>query len=390
VALWHARPMRAAPLVLVLLLGCPTAVPTPADPPPTSDLTLAHWTTFGSLGVGEVHLDLVDTSRETPESGDQAALPERTLPTTVWYPATEGHALQPALDAPAADGTFPLVVNSHGFMSAASDHAGLAAFLASHGYVVAAVEFPLSSRNTPGDADPADAINQPGDVSFVIDSVLADDGVLAGLADPDRIAASGLSLGGLTTLAVGLHPAVADPRLDALIAMAPATCILGDDIFDAPNLPLLVMHGDGDTILPFEDNIPPLIDGLTGPWWLATLAHGTHTGFPDSAAGLLDGLDHADSVGCSSIAGNLPDGAENTDIDPLDDTGPVLGPDCAAPCQDPSLLVDGMKPTRQVELSYGLARAFLDAQLEGDGEGSLWLEAGVGDQEADVTMSFGP
>ncbi len=381
--------MRLVPLLLAFVLGCPSAEPEPAEPPPVSDLTLTWWTSLGSLGVGVTHLALVDTTRETPAHETYPALPQRSLPTTVWYPATDGHALDPEPDAPAADGTFPLVVHSHGFMSAASDHAGLGAFLASHGYVFAAVEFPLSSRNAPGEADATDVVNQPADVSFVIDSILAADGLLAGLAD-DRIAASGMSLGGLTTLAVGLHPAVKDDRIDALIGMAPATCSLGDDIFDAPNPPLLLMHGDGDALLPIADHMPPLFDGLTGPAWLATLAHGTHTGFPDASAGLFDNLEHADSIGCSQIAGALPDDAENVTTDQLDGVGVVIGPDCAMPCEDESMLVDGMKPTRQVELSFALARAFLDATLYGDAEGTLWLEAGVGLQEADVTMTHAP
>ncbi len=373
---------------IALLVACPSPEPEPT-PAPASDLTLTHWTTIGSLGVGEVQLDLVDTTRETPAHDTYPALPQRALPTTVWYPATDGHALQPEPGAPAADGTFPLVVHSHGFMSGASDHAGLGAFLASHGYVFAAPEFPLSSRNAPGAADPADAINQPADVSFVIDAVLAADGPLAGLVD-DRMAASGMSLGGLSTLAVGLHPTVKDERLDALIAMAPATCSLGDDIFDVPNPPLLIMHGDGDAILPIEDHIPPLFDGLTGPRWLATLANGTHAGFPDASAGLFDGLEHADILGCGQIAGALPDDAVNPTTDQLDGVGGVLGTDCALPCLDDSMLVNGMKPTRQVELSYALFRAFLDSRFYGDSEGDLWLEAGIGQQEADVAMSAAP
>ena len=379
--------MRRFFLAAVLLLGCPSSDPPPEEPPPVSSLTLADWTNLGSLGVGELQLDLEDTSRETPAHGTFDALPSRSLPTTVWYPATEGHALQPSVEAPPAEGTFPLVVISHGFMSGASDHAGLAAFLASHGYVVANIEFPLSSRNAPGEADAADAINQPEDVSFVLDEILGlTDGPVAGLVD-DRIATGGLSMGGLTTLAVGLHPAVKDDRIDALIAMAPATCSLGLDIFDVANPPLLLMHGSSDQILPIDAHIPPLTDGLTGPWWLATLAEGTHAGFPDAAAGLLDNLDHADTLGCGQL--DLGD-AESPATDQLDGEGGVLDPDCVEPCADLDDLLPGMKPSRQVDLSFGLAHAFLDAQFYGDAEGTLWLETGVGAQEPDVAVTFAP
>lgn len=48
---------------------------------------------------------------------------------------------------------------------------------------------------------------------------------------------------------------------------------------------------------------PPLWNGGSGPRWLATFGEGTHTGFPDLAQGLLDGLDRADQIGCSSLEG---------------------------------------------------------------------------------------
>ena len=279
-----------------------------------------------AAGLDEA-LELVDTTRETPAHDTYPALPQRALPTTVFYPATDGHALQPEPDAPAADGTFPLVVHSHGFMSGSFDHEGLGAF------------------------------------------------------------AGGGGSGGRDQPARGR---LVRHRRGARRGRPPGACSLGEDVLEAPNPPLLIMHGDADAILPIEDNIPPLFDGLTGPRWLATLASGTHTGFPDASAGLFDGLEHADILGCGQIAGALPDDATNPATDELDGVGGVLGVDCAAPCEDESMLVNGMKPTRQVELSYALVRAFLDSQLQQDPEGTLWLEAGVGLQEADVAMSAAP
>lgn len=51
--------------------------------------------------------------------------------------------------------------------------------------------FPLPYAGTPGGIDGADVQHQPGDVSFVIDQVLADasseDTVFAGLVDDEKI-----------------------------------------------------------------------------------------------------------------------------------------------------------------------------------------------------------
>lgn len=97
------------------------------------------------------------------------------LETEGWYPATgtPGAILRDAPIAPAAT-PFPLVVWSHGFSGTRLDEAGILTRLASRGYVVAAVDFPLNRR------DPAipqsapsfeDIVHQPGDLSFVIDAV---------------------------------------------------------------------------------------------------------------------------------------------------------------------------------------------------------------------------
>ena len=78
----------------------------------------------------------------------------------------------------------------------------MAEAMASHGYIVAAADYPLTSGSTPGGANGDDVVNQPADVSFLIDSVLnlsADEKPFAGEVDGSRIGLSGYSLGGLTT-----------------------------------------------------------------------------------------------------------------------------------------------------------------------------------------------
>lgn len=375
---------------LLMLLGCPSADPVPADPfpPLTSDSSLNYWTAAGPMGVGVTTSTFVDESRATPEHGDEAALPERTLTTEIWYPAEAGGAEQALRDQPPLAGPHPVLIWGHGFMSDRLDHTGLGRFLASQGYVVASIGFPSSGRGTTGGADHADVVNQPEDVSFVIDSLLVIDGLLAGAVDGDFVAVAGLSLGGLTTALVGLHPAVADPRIDAIVPVAPATCSLGVEIFDAPNPPMLIIHGDGDAVLAFEEQAVPLFERSSGPRWLARLVGGTHTGFPDLTAELFDGLEHADSVGCGTIEGAI-DGEEGPTVDPIDGEGDVLDSDCTPACLDLEGYGVGMRPTRQVELLKGLMHAFLDAETGADPDARLWIEAGIGLQEEDVEIRVG-
>lgn len=378
-------------MIVLLLAGC---VPDgPADPEPsptpTSSLSLLDWSSDGPSGVGVTTLVLEDASRETPAHGEEPALPTRQLEVEVWYPAEAGGATQAFPGQPVVGAGLPLLLWSHGFLSDRLDHTGLGQFLASHGYVVASIGYPLSGRGAPGGADPADVVNQPGDVSFVLDALLAEEGLLSGAVDAESfVGAAGLSLGGMTTALVGLHPAVLDDRLDALIPVAPATCSLGVEVLETEGPPTLIIHGDGDAVLPFDEHAQVLFDGMQGARWLARLVGGTHTGFPDLTAELFDGLDHADSVGCGQISDAIAEG-EAVTVDPVDEVGDVLGPDCPVPCEDLEGYGEGMRPTRQVTLLKSLMHAFLDGVALGDAEGTLWIEAGVGLQEADVEVSAG-
>mgnify|MGYP001812363608 FL=1 len=107
----------------------------------------------GPFAVGELELTLVDRSRATAANGAVAASPERVLETSVWYPARhrslEWLRAGPPPLAPGACPS-PLVIYSHGFMSFRHNGAYLATHLASHGYVVAAANFPLTHFGTPG------------------------------------------------------------------------------------------------------------------------------------------------------------------------------------------------------------------------------------------------
>jgi predicted dienelactone hydrolase len=375
--------------LLGLWLGGWVAACGPQDePPPVSERTVAEMTAPGPFGVGVATFTFTDTSRVRPANGAEPEAPQRELVTEVWYPAVEGSPGAPARDAAVdlSGGPQPLLVHSHGFMSSRTHHPGLASFLASHGYVFAAPDFPLSGLGAPGGPTVLDLGQQPGDVSHVIDSLLelnaAPDHAFEGLIDADRIGLSGLSLGGLTTLLAGLFPDLRDGRADLLIPMAAPSCWLPVRSFDEATLPMMVLHGDSDALVPFEAHAQPLYDHADAPKILARFVAGTHTGFPDFSAALFDNLEHADSIGCEAIEGSIDEGGSTSGLFPGEE---LLNADCALPCASGQLGV-GMKPSRQVLLTLAVVRAYLDARFRGDSEAALFLSNGIAVRESDIQL----
>ena len=230
------------------------------------------------------------------ENWSDPARDGRSLPTEIWYPATDefrgkdlaeatrdAYELIPGFppgwqtavrDAAARKGSFPLVVFSHGFGSHRRQSTFLCTHLASHGYIVAAMDH---SGNTifemvqmmmaaqmgtpPPDATgllPELIAARPADVGFVIDRMLEGPLRAAGcIVDEKRIGMSGHSFGGWTTLATTAR----DRRIRAALALAPAggwsplpSDALGQalDFAWGRDVPILFLVAEFDTLLPLR------------------------------------------------------------------------------------------------------------------------------------------
>ena len=252
----------------------------------------------GTLGVTRYEIELTDESRKTNPNGEYSGDSVRRLNGTVWHPEQE-------VGAP-----FPLVIYSHGFTSSRLGGAYLAEHLASLGYVVAAVDYPLTNFGAPGGPNIRDVINQPGDVSFIIDTLLEHNATeghrLAGLIDPKRIGATGISLGGLTTTLVSFHPEMRDERISAALSIAGPTNVFDPAFFEAHPVPFLMLAGDIDAIVPFSSNAEPVINKVPGSQ-LVAIEGASHTGFAGPAAPLR-WMDNPDALGCYMVEENI-DGA---------------------------------------------------------------------------------
>lgn len=266
----------------------------------------------GPHAVGVRSFDAYDAARS------------RNLPVEVWYPAAAAHAgqdqaeatmdrydLLPGFppqkqaavrDAAPASGRFPVVIFSHGFGGHRRQSTFLCTHLASHGYVVAAMDHTgntildmaqMTLQVMMGEPmpDPGPMVAElialrPADASFVLDRLLAGDfGIDAASLDADRVGISGHSFGGWTTLMT----AGRDRRIKAALPLAPAggkSPLPGEALGEAldfawgRDVPTLYLVADKDSLLPLE-GMRELLGRTQGTKALAVLDNADHMHFCD-------------------------------------------------------------------------------------------------------------
>lgn len=197
-------------------------------------------------------------------------------------PARDGRRVPIKVHLPQWSGPFPVVVLSHGAGGNWDANYAQARHLASHGYVVLALEHPASNTDRMRQGmrfganlkamtrDAAEVLGRPRDVAFAIDKAQEwnqSHAELKGVFDMTRVAAVGHSFGAYTVLAVcgarpaldwleprvepgkGLGPDLSDARVKACVALSPQgpgePYFLADS-FATIDRPVLAVSGSRD------------------------------------------------------------------------------------------------------------------------------------------------
>lgn len=310
----------------------------------------------GPWTVASVEERFVDRSRPTQANGDFAGAGQRELAGGVWYPVE------------AEVGASPLLVFTHGFTSTHRNGAYLAEHLASHGFVVVAVDYPLTHMGAPGGPMVEDVVNQPGDVSFLIDTLLGRSAVagnaLTGKIDAQRIGVFGISLGGLTSTLVAYHPRWRDPRIGAALSIAGPADFFTSEFFTTADLPFMMLAGDLDVLVPYATNAAPIPAKVPGAE-LVTIAGGAHTAFSGGVRWLRM-MDNTDALGCYSVKRAIENDDPNNWIDLLgsEDEGIDYSVESQLCKVDP--LPKAMNVLRQQMITQVVVRAFFERHLAAD------------------------
>ena len=313
----------------------------------------ARFIVTGPHAVAFERSTLNDKSRVTPPNGDFKGADGRELELFIWSPETP-------LTKPQ-----PLVIYSHGFMSNGNGGEYLGKYLASHGYTVAAATYPLTNYSAPGGANPEDVVNQPADISFVIDALLARnadaDDALFQKIDPSRIAAVGMSMGGMTSEMVAYHPQIGDDRIAAAVSIAGPAYMFSKRFFDHRKIPFMMVASPQDALINYQENAANILSKIDGAV-LVTVDGASHLGFSGGSK-WLRWMDNPDSLGCDQL---LQDDNVESESDWYHKIGSeaigVLPPVTPTMCQS-NPLPSAINPLHQLRLTTLAVGGFLGCEF---------------------------
>ena len=242
--------------------------------------------------VAEMTCEFVDHTRPSVDAATGAPLSYRVLQTEIRYPTYSqgGGGAKPAPMKP-----FPLIVFAHGYGTMPDWYTPLIKQWVRAGFVVAAPIFPETNalavqENKIQDAE-EDEVEQPGDVAFVIHSMIDDSeqrssacSRLSGLIDASRIGLAGQSDGG-DTVAMAAY----DSRYDyhPSLSYRAVAVLSGAEWYFPPNAPdpyanhpkappLLVVQSATDACNPPQDSAKLYDDDANQNKWFLEIFDADH------------------------------------------------------------------------------------------------------------------
>lgn len=228
----------------------------------------------------------------------------------VWYPAVEGTtgtetydvrdftppvirdlltgeasataSYEAGRDAEVADGSFPVVLFSHGFTGMRLQSTFLTAHLASHGMIVVSTDHPSRDLfNVLGGTMGEATQDATADVLESLELIVAEgdqaEGRFFGRVDPSRVAVVGHSAGGGTALQVA-----GDERVSSYVSLASGSFAPGGG--DAPALPAVpsfFLAGALDQVVSPEERTRPAFEAAPAPSRLWIIDRAGHNAFDD-------------------------------------------------------------------------------------------------------------
>ncbi|WP_372750576.1 alpha/beta hydrolase family protein [Litorivivens sp.] len=355
--------MKRVLLVIVALLVVTGLVLTFAKRPEPLDPALesAKRLHDGPHTVAYYDVTLTDTTRPSQAHGNFEGSDSRELKTRIWYPSDLLREGRPAAKP------LPLLIYSHGFMSMRTGGAYLAEHMVSKGYIVAAMDYPLTNYSAPDQPYVVDVVNQPGDVSFLLDHFTSwhrDQGNLfEGAVDETRIGAFGLSLGGMTTTMAAFHPRFRDPRIDAAVSIAGPSFPFTELFYSHRQLPYMMIASPIDALVDYRANALPtlLVPGAI----LVTIEDASHTGFADMAK-MLRFMRNPDKLGCDQVKSNIDASSEDTWYHLIGTPEEGVAAIDAPPLCEMDPLPVGMNPVRQHWLNQLAVSSFFESHFAED------------------------
>jgi predicted dienelactone hydrolase len=268
---------------------------------PVLNVILRMAATACLFAFGLAHADVPSAGLGMVQMEDPVT--QKPMKAAIFYPAdgrpgiTKMGPLEIAAerDAPVRSGRHPLVLLSHGNGASMFSHHDTATFLASQGYLVAAIEHPGDNfRDDSGLGTDRVLVGRNLQLSALLDMLLTRSAFATSI-DPAKVGVAGFSAGGYTSLLmVGAKPkfellkpycerlpqsvlclgggsvrlsspplaAKGDARVRAAFVMSPVAAFFDRDSLASVSAPVHLYAAGGDTVLPVQDNAHRIRDNL--------------------------------------------------------------------------------------------------------------------------------